>query len=264
MCRAVTAQEDNEGGVDLVSGIKDFFDAYGRNARLYPAILVMVPLLALPSVLGSIQAISRFAVTALFGIALLYALTHVVRAFGKKAEIRLLAQWGGLPTTRWLLWSDPTLDVITKQRYHNFLREKDLPMPSAHDERADPDGARQRLASAVIWLRNNRRGDLYRILHGENASYGFRRNLYGAKSLGIILSVISACVSAGFAAVALSQSPAPTFLDSLIAIPSEVRTGFVVSLAWFCGWLFVTPAWVRESAELYAKALLETCDAPSI
>ena len=247
-----------------MSGIKDFFDAYGRNARLYPAILVLVPLLALPSVLSSIQAISGFTVTALLGIALLYALTHVVRALGKKAEIRLLAQWGDLPTTRWLLWSDPTLDASTKQRYYDFLREKGLPMPSAHDQRADPDGTRQRLASAVTWLRNNRRGDLYRILHGENASYGFRRNLYGAKPLGIALSVISACVSAGFAAVALFRSPALTFLDSLNAIPSEVRIGFIVSLAWFCGWLFVTPAWVRESAELYAKVLLETCDAPSI
>src|ERR1700730_5880311 len=243
-----------------MSTLTDLFDAYGRNARLYPAILVMVPLLALPSVLRSIQAVSSFAVAGLLGVAFLYALTHVVRALGKQAEIRLLAQGGGLPTTRWLLWNDPTLDATTKHRYHEFLRGKGLPMPSMQDERADPEGARVRLASAVTWLRNNRRGDPYRILHGENASYGFRRNLYGAKALGIAISVMCACVSAGFALLALFRSSAPTFMDSLTAIAPEVGVGFVVALAWLCGWLLVTPAWVRESAELYAKALLETCD----
>lgn len=243
--------------------IKNLFDVYGRNARLYPAILVMVPLMALPGVLRTVQAVSSFAIATLFGIALLYALTHIVRAMGKRAEVRLLAGWGGLPTTRWLLWSDPTLDSTTKHRYHEFLRGKGLAMPSVQDERADPIRARERLASAVTWLRNNRREDAYRILHGENASYGFRRNLYGAKPLGIALSVIGACVSAGLAAVALLRSPVPTLLDSLNAIPSELCIGFAVSVAWVIGWLLVTPAWVRESAELYAKALLETCDAPS-
>lgn len=246
-----------------MDAIKDLFDVYGRNARLYPAMLVMVPLMALPGAMGSVQAISSFAVATLFGLALLYALTHAVRAMGKRAEVRLLSQWGGLPTTRWLLWSDPTLDSTTKHRYREFLHGNGLAMPSVQDERADPIGARERLASAVTWLRNNRRGNPYRILHGENASYGFRRNLYGAKPLGVTLSVISVCVSAGFAAVALSRSPVLTFLDSLNAIPSELRIGFTVSIAWVFGWLFVTPAWVRESAELYAKALLETCDTPS-
>jgi hypothetical protein len=247
-----------------MSMLTDLFDSYGRNARLYPAILVMVPLLALPGVLTSIQSVSSFAVATLFGVALLYALTQMVRALGKQAENRLLGQWGGLPTTRWLLWSDPTLDPATKQRYHEFLRGKGLEMPSAQDERADPDSTRERLASAVTWLRNNRRGDPYRILHGENASYGFRRNLYGAKHLGIAISVVCASISAGFAMLALSRSPALTFVDSLTAIAPEVRVGFIVALVWLCGWPFVTPAWVRESAELYAKALLETCDVPSV
>src|ERR1700690_2054946 len=132
-----------------VSGISDLFDAYGRNARLYPAVLVLLPVIALPSMLSSVQAISKFVVASLFAVAALYALTHAVRALGKRAELRLLAEWGELPTTRWLLWSDSTLDATTKQRYHEYLRGKGLGMFSASDERADPKRARERVASAV-------------------------------------------------------------------------------------------------------------------
>jgi hypothetical protein len=246
-----------------MSTLTDLFDAYGRNARLYPAILVMVPILALPSVLSGIQAVSSFAVAALFGVAILYALTHVVRALGKRAEVHLLAQWGGLPSTRWLLWSDPTLDVTTKRRYHDFLRSKGLSMPSLEDERANPDDARERLASAVTWLRNNRRGDTHKILLGENASYGFRRNLYGAKPLGIVISMVCAAISGGIGVRAMLHAPALTLVDALKVITPDVRTGFFVAFAWFCGWLFVRPGCVRDAGELYAKALLETCDTPS-
>lgn len=245
-----------------MSTLTDLFDTYGRNARLYPAILVMVPILALPGVFGTIQAVSSFAVATLFGVAALYALTHVVRALGKRAEIRLLVRWDGLPSTRWLLWSDPTLDATTKHRYHEFLRSKGLAMPSVEEERADLDGARERLASAVNWLRNNRRGDAHKILLGENASYGFRRNLYGSKTLGIFISLVCMVISGGMGARAMLHTSAPTIEDALKVVTPEVRIGFVVALAWFCGWLFVRPGWVRDAGELYAKALLETCDSP--
>jgi len=245
-----------------MSALSDLFDAYGRNARLYPAILVMVPLIALPSVLESVQKVSHVALVALLGVALLYVLAHVVRALGKRVERRLLARWGGLPTTRWLLWGDTTLDPTSKKRYRDYLSSKGLQMPSPQEEITNPHGARERLASAVTWLRNNRRGDAYRILHAENAAYGFRRNLYGSKVLGMSLAAICACVDAGFAIVALPRST-PLTAAAIAAVAPEVRVGLVVALVWLVAWMFVTPTWVRESAELYAKALLETCDAPS-
>jgi hypothetical protein len=244
-----------------MSALSDLFDTYGRNARLYPALLVMVPLLALPSVLENIQKASRVAVIAVLGVAMLYVLAHVVRALGKRAEKRLLARWGGLPTTRWLLWSDTTLDPTSKKRYRDYLASKGLQMPSPQDEITNPHGTRERLASAVTWLRNNRRGDAYRILHAENAAYGFRRNLYGSKVLGMSLAAICACVDVGFASVALPR-PIP-LMGAFAAVAPEIRVGLLVALVWLVAWMFVTPAWVRESAELYAKALLETCDAPS-
>lgn len=246
-----------------MSALTDVFDTYGRNARLYPAMLIMVPLLALPTVLDSVQKASHVALVAVLGVALLYALSHAVRALGKRAESRLLKQWNGLPTTRWLLWNDATLDATSKSRYHEYLRSKGLTMPSPQDELKDPEGSREKVASAITWLRNNRRGDTYRILNAENAAYGFRRNLYGSKSIGILLAVVCAGINAGLTIVVLSQASALT-IEAVTNVAMEVRVGLVVSLAWLIGWLFVTPAWVRESAELYAKALLETCDAPTV
>lgn len=244
-----------------VSGISELFDVYGRNARLYPAVLLMVPLVALPGVLNGVERLSSGIAMGIVSVALLYGLTHWIRTLGKRAELRLVAKWGGLPTTRWLLWHDHTLDSTTKRRYHNYLRASGLEMPTIQEERADAAGSRERLASAVTWLRNNRRGEPHKILHGENAAYGFRRNLYGAKPVGVAISLTAAGISGWAVFVAAMQIPAPTFVEILVSIPLEARIGLVVSLASLFAWVFVvTQNWVLEAAELYAKALLETCD----
>ncbi len=248
-----------------MSALKELFDTYGRNARLYPAVLLMIPLFALPGVLNGIEKLSSGIVTGVAGVALLYGLTHWVRALGKRAELRLMKQWGGLPTTRHLLWHDTTLDATSKRRYHNFLRSNGLDMPSAEEERADPARCRERLASAVTWLRTNRRGDGYKILHSENAAYGFRRNLYGAKPLGVAIALIAMVVS-GWPIINLILHSAPTpILELLSSANAEARTGLAVSVASLLSWTFVvTPSWVRTAAEQYARALLETCDSVGV
>lgn len=249
-----------------MSALKELFDTYGRNARLYPAVLLMIPLFALPGVLNGIEKLSSGIVTGIAGVALLYGLTHWVRALGKRAELRLMKEWGGLPTTRHLLWHDTTLDATSKRRYHNFLRSNGLDMPSAEEERADPARCRERLASAVTWLRTNRRGDGYKILHSENASYGFRRNLYGAKALGVAIASAAIVVSSWPTISLILQQPAPgPILDLLNSVNAETRAGFAVSVASLLAWTFVvTPNWVRAAAEQYAKALLETCDSVGV
>jgi len=244
-----------------VSGIKELFDTYGRNARLYPAVLLMVPLFALPGVLSGVEKLSRGIAMGIVGVALLYALTHWVRTLGRRAEKQLLAKWGGFPTTRWLLWHDRTLDFTTKRRYHDYLRANGLEMPSVEEERTDEAGAREKLASAVTWLRINRRGESHKILHGENASYGFRRNLYGAKPVGIAISLAASGIGTWSAMVTVMQIAAPTIAQALDTIPLDVRVGLTVSFVSLLIWIFVvTQHWVLEAAELYAKALLETCD----
>jgi len=244
-----------------VNAIKEFFDIYGRNARLYPAVLLVVPLFALPGVLTGIEKLSSGIVTGIVGVALLYGFTHWVRALGKRAELRLVEKWGGLPTTRHLLWHDKTLDSTTKRRYHNYLRANGLEVLSAEEESVNAARAREKLASAVTWLRINRRGDAYQILHSENAAYGFRRNLYGAKPVGIAIALAAAVISGWPVVSATAPLTSATFLEILKSIGLEERIGLSVSLASLLAWsVVVTPNWVHDAAEQYAKALLETCD----
>lgn len=244
-----------------MSALKELFDTYGRNARLYPALILMVPMFALPGALAGTERLSGGIATGAVAVAALYALTHGVRALGKRAERRLVKKWGGFPTTRHLLWQDSTLDATTKRRYHGYLRSSGLAMPSAEEERADAIGAREQIASAITWLRNNRRGEAHRIVHGENAAYGFRRNLYGAKSIGIVIALAVAAISAWPAAHLIASSFSGSFVETLSAIPADARVGLIVSLASLLAWVVVvTPNWVRDAAEQYAKALLESCD----
>jgi hypothetical protein len=244
-----------------VSAKKELFDTYGRNARLYPAMLLMAPLFALPGVLSGIDKLSSGIATGIVGIALLYGLTHGVRALGKRAERRLILNWGELPTTRHLLWQDSTLDATTKRRYHGYLRGNGLAMPSLGDERSDAVGSREKIASAITWLRINRRGEAHKIVHSENAAYGFRRNLYGAKPVGIAISLVVTGISAWPAVHLIVQPSFRPLVESLNVLPMDARIGLVVSVASLFAWIIVvTPNWVRDAAEQYARALLETCD----
>ncbi len=107
-----------------MSPIPNFFDKYERVARVYPALIVGSPALVaaaftmptLPS-----QTITGNAVTAAVLLAVLYALTHLVRAAGRKAEKSLWASWGGPPSTRMMLWSDTTMTDQWKETAHGVV-----------------------------------------------------------------------------------------------------------------------------------------------
>lgn len=82
--------------------LKLIFDAYSRQARLYPALLTLVPPLTLiaalwPDLLTLTSLPGLVGFTAAFGV--LYALASFARSRGKQVEKRLLKVWGAWPTT---------------------------------------------------------------------------------------------------------------------------------------------------------------------
>jgi hypothetical protein len=244
-----------------VGVLNELFDTYGRNARLFPALLIPIPLLAVPNVMKALESVSSGIVSGIVGIALLYGLTHAVRALGKRAEARLLKKWGGFPTPKYLMWSDTTLDSTTKRRYYKFFRANGIQMPSESEERAAPESSREKLGSAVTWLRNNRRDEKHKILHSENAAYGFRRNLYGAKPLGLLIAAVAGATVVSPLFTGLSDFSALGVMAAVNAAESKAQIGIAISLASMLLWLFiVTPSWVRAAGDQYARALLETCD----
>ena len=132
---------------DLVAKVTD---PYERRARLYPALLVLLPLFAMVALLYAPQAASfTAALTIAVSCGGLYLLTNLSREFGERLEERLFQRWGGKPTTQLLRHRDKTIDAVTKRRYHSFLASKiNHSFPDEEQERNNPEAADQRLS---VW-----------------------------------------------------------------------------------------------------------------
>jgi hypothetical protein len=184
-------------------------------------------------------------------------LAGVARAFGRRAEKRLNAEWGGKPTTLWLRHRDGNLDGHTTTRYHGFLAAN-VPgwnAPTEDGERADPAGVDALYESAVRWLLGHTRDRRkFPLVFAENVAYGFARNCYGLKPIAVVIA--PACVLANVGLAMLEYSNAgwtPIFTLGLAALG--------VSLAAVVAWLVtVTPIWIRDAGDGYAHALLLTCE----
>lgn len=169
------------------------FDAYSRNARIYPAIIAVAPALAAMALLVSWSGISVSNSIAAFGILLiLYAASDVARQQGKRLEPKVWERQGGVRSVKWLRRNDPTFDEVTKDRYRAFLAAKlGRPAPSAEEEEGNQAAADEFYDAACTWLRENTRDTKkFKLLFDENVSYGFRRNMLGLKWPAAILNLI--------------------------------------------------------------------------
>ncbi len=101
-----------------------FPDRYARNARLYPSLLVIAPIVI------AIVAIAKIELSGLktlwVGLGAVggtYWLSQLARDPGKNLEKKLWDSWGGTPSITILRHCDPRIDAITKARYHGRLVE---------------------------------------------------------------------------------------------------------------------------------------------
>jgi hypothetical protein len=241
-----------------------FFDAYGRQARLYPALLTLLPLAALvvavfPVVLTSGIGGSFLAAAASCG--LVFLLADVSRTAGKRLEPKLLHLWGGWPTTLWLRHNSQLLPAATKARYHAFLsgRIPGLTLPNQAEELNDPAQADDTYRSATQWLQEQCRGPEFALVHKENAAYGFRRNLLGLRPYGLSLSLLC-LVSLTGVIVSRVLVLSPPYFRSIQSIPVAETGAWVFVFLATVSWLFIRPQWVRGASDTYSRALLACCD----
>src|SRR5262249_44048998 len=186
-CRAGSVLQHG-GGIRLnLSALTKLFDSYNRMARLYPALLALAPILCsaivvFPSLAANIP---RSTAAAFRLPCLAYFLASLARSRGQMSQERHLANWSRWPTQAILRHRDDRIDPATRARYHAALAAlcPDLAMPSAADERSAPPVADDAYRSATKRLIEMRRGPEYPMLHRENASYGFRRNMLGLKPI---------------------------------------------------------------------------------
>jgi hypothetical protein len=240
-------------------------DPYDRQARLYPALLCLLPLLALIALL---YAPNVSALTGVVTLAVssggLFLMTNICREMGKRLEERLFREWGGKPTTQLLRHRDSIVDSVTKRRYHAFLAAKiNAAFPDADQEKTDPAKADEAYQSGARWLLDHTRPDAgkqFDLLFRDNVTYGFRRNALGVRPLAMVIAV--GCLFWTLAKEQVIGGGGKIFDWSALTQLSPVGiASLAVSGVMLLVWVFFfTKTSLRTSAFTFAQTLLRTCD----
>ncbi|TNM67626.1 hypothetical protein FHN55_09270 [Streptomyces sp. NP160] len=252
-----------------MKALADLFDSYSRRARLYPALLVVLPLLMylLPQLPGLTTAKGQPAWVGLMWPVLVTAgvpflLVTLVRSRGKATQHRLLADWDGFSSTRALRHRDTGSPQRREHRRQRLQERLGVQLPTAAEEEQDPIGADEHYQLAVEQLiaRVRAQSDIFPLVAEENAHYGFRRNLLGVKP--VALSVLAACLVADLALISGTVPIASRALPTGQPLTALV---LAVHAAMLLGWAAqVCPVWVQEAADDYTTRLYAALDDPRL
>lgn len=231
-------------------------DKYTVRARLRPALIVALPL-GLATVSWFPDGVLGWG--AVWGLVTWSGGTVLLAQIGRDAGVRkepnLFKLWGGKPTTRMLRHRDAA-NAVMLARWHKKLKllMKGIKLPTPEEEAADPRAADEIYETCGAFLRENTRdSNKFGLVFEENCNYGFRRNLWGMKPIGLIIALIC-----------LGVIVAVPFFEPLAWSGKRLEltvTTAGIDLLLVLGWLFVfKPSWVRVAADAYAERLLEACE----
>jgi hypothetical protein len=244
------------GSSGLIAGLSLITDSYERKARLYPALLLFVPVAVVVGCgLGASVSRAEAVCGLLVGCGGLLLLAQIARDAGKKKERSLFDRWGGVPSVSIFRHVDARMDAITKARRHKRMSGlvKEAKAPSADEETADPIAADGVYTAWSTFIRVNTRDTRkYALLFHENVNYGYRRNVWGLRPAGIAVTSVSLAGAVAWLYFRY-RSAGQTSVELIIAS--------VVALILLLLWLFrFTADWVRVPADAYAERLAEAID----
>ena len=230
--------------------MRSVFDHYSWHARVFPVYVTISPIiLTLSAILPDGLDLPLGATAAIVFVPLSFLTGQVGADFGKRLEKRLWIQWNGPPTTRFLRHSNAEFNVITRQRVHMKFHSLGFRVPSADDQRRNPQAADAHWEACTEELirRTRDRGKFPLVFKGLT-EYGFRRNLLGLKRLGLPLSIMAllGCLWKVWASWGNQEAVAVAVGATLLALSLLVV------------WIFwLTEEVVAISANRYARFLLE-------
>lgn len=236
--------------------LKEIGDTYNRRARIYPGMIVTLPV----TVLGIVLVTSKPAwwTGAIFLVGSSggsYFGSQLVRSAGRRKEQWLWESWGGPPTTQLLRFRGSPNRTAINRRHDQLLRLfPDLSIPDEDAEIVNPELADERYEVAVrALIERTRDRQKFERVFDELCQYGFRRNLWGCRGLALCLSVFGILATAVLAWLR-AQGTIQTSLSGL-TLAIAVNLLLLLTMAFV-----VRPDWVRESAEAYAGRLLATLE----
>jgi len=129
----------------------------------------------------------------------------------------------------------------------------DISLPSAEQEKANPTDADAAYTSCGDYLLSKTRDrERFQLLFQENVNYGFRRNLWAMRPVGIAISILSLVALALVTRIEARADAVPWFANlTAIAIVALLLTWWIVR---------ITPSWVKIVADAYAIRLLASID----
>lgn len=248
-------------------GLNDYIakitDPYDRNARLYPALLTLLPLVVMlvTTYAHSVSTLANI-VGIVFSLGGFFMMMNISREMGKRLEPKIYESWGGKPTTILLRHRDKRLDRVTKHRYHKFLSSKiEVRFPDSSQETSNPELADDIYQSATRWLLNKTRDTKkFKLIFNENITYGFRRNALGVKPIGLVIS--SVCILWVLITHDVIHESRPVFnYEVFTTLTDTAISSLAVSTIMLSIWVFFfTKNSLKTAAFTYAEALLRACD----
>ena len=224
-------------------------DRYTVSARFLPAAVIATPLaLAVFTWAPFDMGLTKGAAAVFVMTALAYILSHPTRDAGRKLEERLWPAWGGAPSITFLRHRDPTIDPITKARFHAALLALNAvpSLPTPETELLEPAAADHVYAAASTWLRGQTRNrKAFPLVFEENVNYGYQRNLLACRPWGL-----AACAFGLLSAVIAIWYGRQPIVEIVMTLLLMLNLGFNVS-----------EEGLRRQAGTYARRLLEAIDA---
>lgn len=235
--------------------ISKLVDAYTARARLLPGLLFILPIAVTVYAWDPGNALGWNGLGALItGAGGTILLSSIARDLGKNAEMKLFKKWGGRPTEIMLMHSGP-MDSMLRARRHAAIRAlfPGVQVPTAQEEVEDRDAVYKRFAAIVTLLIGRARDKTkYPLLFEENCNYGFRRNMYGMRWMGLAVAFVTT-IALGLQLYVLFSAHAKL---AVLSLALEA-----VNLAMLLAWVsWVNEHAVRRGSDLYAERLFETLD----
>lgn len=227
-------------------------DSYETYARAFPVYITVLPIVSVMFLILPEGFDWKFGgASAIVLLPLSYLCRQIGGDFGKKCQSALWDKWEGAPTTRFLRHGNSEFNSNTRERIHAKFRCLGLYVPSQEEQDQNPQKADDSYKSCVDELRRRTRDrKRFSRVFQELRDYGFRRNIFALKPIGLVITVLSFFISLIIAVYDWRLGK-----QSVSAIvPCFINLGLI--LVWL---LCFTEKAVKLTADRYAHFLLEAC-----
>ena len=244
----------------MIDKLKLFFDAYSLHARVLPSLFLIAPIIINAFILiPFFHHNFNFCIEILLTLGFISFISNKVASIGRNKQSYLFKKWGGSPSIQYLRHNNNYLDKYTVRRYHKWINQKiqNLTMPSEIEENTNPTKSDEKYESATRWLREYTRNiKHYPLVFKELTLYGFARNVWGVKFIGMSICTLALLFSFLYI-YSITNGNLSLWIRAKFIAP------LFIPIVYLLIWIFmINTKWVFHRGLAYARALTAVCETP--